>query len=381
MPQPQQQQQGSSDGSLDFLWMMGLIVAGIAAIWYFAHNEITAFVFSARLYEIYLIQYVLASYAAVASYLHLPVPNTDGLLSVLNIIHSKPGNVELKKLIDVSTVVGQFLSYPVALIIAVLSVAAYFTNITSRFKHTYSMNTLKKSENRIWPEVTPVMKVDLVSKDLDQGPWAMSLSPMLFAKKHKLLIENQENGHKKTVTLNEGAAQRVFALQVGQFWRNVETLPMYQQALFAIFLSRANHDRTDADRLLAQIAASATSDKLDFSGVKQVVAKYKNSKHTQFATQRHAYVLTAMATLLELARTDGVLATAEFLWLKPVDRPLWYMLNSVGRRTAFAEISGAYAHWLAEKKMNRPLKVPMVDEAVKGLGLALKEITYEPEEE
>jgi len=133
--------------------------------------------------------------------------------------------------------------------------------------------------------------------------------------------------------------------------------------------------------LLKQIGSSATSDKLDFSGVKELVAKHKNSKYAQFAEQKHAYLLTVMATLLELARTDGVLATAEFLWLKPIDRPLWYMLNSVGRQTAFPEIAGVFAHWVAEKRLDRPLKVPMVEEAVKALEMAMKEIKYEPDEE
>ena len=56
-----------------------------------------------------------------------------------------------------------------------------------------------------------------------------------------------------------------------------------------------------------------------------------------------------IASLLEMARIDGVLASAEFLWLKPVDRRMWYMLNCVGRQTAVAEIAGLFAHWQAEK--------------------------------
>jgi intracellular multiplication protein IcmP len=132
--------------------------------------------------------------------------------------------------------------------------------------------------------------------------------------------------------------------------------------------------------LLNQIAVSSTSDKLDFKGVRELVKKYKNTKFAKLAEHHHAYLLTVMATLLESARTDGVLATAEFLWLKPLDRPLWYMLNAVGRQTAFPEIGGAFAHWIAEKRMQRPLKVPMIDEAVKALDLAIKEIIYEPDD-
>ena len=97
---------------------------------------------------------------------------------------------------------------------------------------------------------------------------------------------------------------------------------------------------------------------------------------SKWAGNRHAYVLTTMATLLQMARTDGVVATADFLWLKPVDRRLWYMLNSIGRQTVVPEISGPYAHWLAEKKIGRPLVAPMVKEAVTGLEAAVAEILY-----
>ena len=88
-----------------------------------------------------------------------------------------------------------------------------------------------------------------------------------------------------------------------------------------------------------------------------------------------------MASLLELARDDGVLAGAEFLWLKTIDRPLWYMLNSVGRRTAFPEVAGPFGHWMVEKRLRRPLKTPMVAEAIDGLEEAVAEVIYKPDED
>lgn len=379
MPPAQQQQGGSSDNSLDFLWMIVLIVGGLALAWFFGRDYIVAGVLKVRLYEIYLIEYVLRGYAFIASFLHLPLPNTSSLMGDLNIVTSQQQGMPLQDLVNLSNSVGWYLMIPIAIIIGSLAIMTYLTNINEKFKHIYNMETLRKSEYKIWPEVTPVMKVNLVKKDLDEGPWATSLTPMLFAKKHNLLIENRDNVP-VTVTLNDGAAYRVFSLQVGQFWRDIETFPLHIQALYAIFLARANQDRANADKLLAQIGASASSDKLDFRGVKEVVRKHKDSKFAKYAEKRHAYMLTVMATLLELARTDGVLATAEFLWLKPVDRSLWYMLNSVGRQTAFSEVAGAYAHWLAEKKINKALKVPMIDQAVKALDLSIKEVLYEPDE-
>lgn len=376
-----QQQQGGQDNSLDFFWMIVLIVAAFALSWYFGRTYIVAGVLNVRFYEIYAIEYVLKAYSYVASFFHLPLPQMSSLSADLAIINSKPTNMSLNSLVQLSNDVGGYFTIPFSLIILGLALITYFANVAEKFKHIYNMDTLRKSEYHTWPQVTPVMKVNLVDKDLDEGPWSSSLTPMLFAKKHNLLIEHKESGAAVTVTLNDGAAFRVFALQVGQFWRDIESLPLHIQALYAIFLCRANQNRKEADNLLIQISKSASSPKLDFNGVKELVKKQKNSKYAKLAEKRHAYVLTVMATLLEIARTDGVLATAEFLWLKPIDRPLWYMLNSVGRQTAFPEVSGAYAHWLAERKVGRALRVPMVDEAVKALELSIKEMIYEPEDE
>lgn len=380
MPAPQQQQGGSSDNSLDFLWMIVLIVGGCALLWFFGRTYIVSTVLSIRLYEVYLLQYVLSGYFYIASFLHLPLPNLESLNQAMATIHEKNTNMSISQLVALSSSVGKFYTIPVMLIVVGLAVITYFTNIAEQFKHTYNMETLRKSEYKIWPQVSPVMRVDLVKKELDQGPWATSLTPLLFAKKHDLIIQHKENG-KTDVSLNEGGAYRVFALQLGLAWAGPERLPIHIQALYAIFLSRANHDRKNADDLLAQIATSSTSDKLNFTGVKELVAKHKTSKQARFAEQKHAYVLTVMATLLELARTDGVLATAEFLWLKPLDRQLWYMLNAVGRQTAFPEIGGVYAHWIAEKKLDRAMKVPMVESAVKALDSAMKDMIYQPEDE
>jgi intracellular multiplication protein IcmP len=88
-----------------------------------------------------------------------------------------------------------------------------------------------------------------------------------------------------------------------------------------------------------------------------------------------------MASLLELARTEGVMATAEILWLKPLDRRMWYVLNNIGRQVSFVECAGPIAHWLSEKKLNRPLRIPLVEGAVTAMQLALDDVLYIEEKE
>jgi len=57
------------------------------------------------------------------------------------------------------------------------------------------------------------------------------------------------------------------------------------------------------------------------------------------------------------------------------------MLNSVGRKTAFPEVAGPFAHWQVEKRLRRPLKVPVVDSAVNAMEDAIAQIVYKPDEE
>lgn len=83
---------------------------------------------------------------------------------------------------------------------------------------------------------------------------------------------------------------------------------------------------------------------------------------------KHAFVGTAMMNLYDWAKSGGgVLASAEFIWLKPCDRTLWYALNSHGGRVPHIEGAGIFAHWRAEQAYHRPLQDPYVAEAVTGI--------------
>lgn len=379
----QQQPQGGgggSEGSLDFFWGIVIVIAALLAIWYFGQSYISAAVLQIRYYEIIAITFVLDGVSKGLVIFNLPTPNTYDLHELASYIQSKPSSVSFSRLAEVSTQVGDYIRYPGAIILGLLAMVTYFTHVTAKFKSTMSMNSLRKLEEENWPQITPISKVNLVKQDIDEGPWAMAQTPMQFCKKNDLLLEEVKDG-KPVATLKRGAASRVFALQIGPAWNGqLQSLPIHVRALLAVFAARANRDTQAATDLLLQIAKSAANGKLNFAGVDQLLAKNINFKPTEKTLSMHAYVVTMMASMLTLGRTDGVLATSDFLWLKPLDRRLWYMLNSVGRQTAVSEVAGPFAHWLAEKEMKYPLKVPMVDEAVNGLQAALDNILYEPED-
>lgn len=369
---------GNNDGSLDFMWLLVAILVTLSLSWYFGKAYISAFVLKVRLYEIDIIQYVIYGWSQVADIFHLPMPDTSVLLKWKSYIQNNPGTAPVKTLVDVSGVVGNYIRYFSAGLLTIIGSFLYFSHTGFQFNHKFSMKKLRDVMQLDWPQIAPVMKLDLLKEDIEKGPWAMAATPLPFAKKYKLVKEEEKDNQVKLKVI-KGAAYRIFTLQLGSQWEGVDKLPIHTKALLAIFAARANYDSDAAEKLLRQISASSKNSHLNFAGIDGVLSKYYSSKPVKKAIKQHAYVLSVMATMLEFARIDGVFATADFLWLKPVDRKLWYMLNSVGRQTAVIEVAGPFAHWLAERAIGRPLFMPTVDEAVTGLEVAINEIRYIPE--
>lgn len=368
-------QQGGSpqDNSGGIIWITAAAFVAVGVIWYAFKAQIVGFYFKLKLLEI--------------DFISLFTHNLDDVRAT--IIGSNPGQLTFDDVMRIGDAVGDYLRIPCIIIIAVLAVAVYFSNSVRTFKRTYDMKDLLRAEKINWPQVSIVSELNLAKSDIDKGPWAMAMTPVQFCKRHKLLDEYrrapQEGVPRKEwdrieVKLRRGHANKIFATQLGALWHSAQKLPPHIRVLFAIFAARLNNDTEAAMKLLKQLASTATT-KLDFNGTDELLKKHENSKAVQKLIMPHAYVMTVMATMLEGARQDGVQASADFLWLKPIDRKLWYILNTVGRQTPFVEVAGIFAHWVAEKEADRKLLVPMVEEATNALELALKEMIYRPDEE
>lgn len=370
----------SKQPNIDHTFNIIYIGLGIGVIliwtWYYQREIILAPVVWLRHCEFILIEWVMKGWSYMANLFHLPVPDLKALYSAHNYLKTTPiSEVRFELFASANKTIGHWMQVPCILFMALLCVFLKFYHTDSRFKNTYNMQKLKKEDSQHWPEIMPILNLDLLKEDLDKGPWAMAQLPMDFCREHDLLwVGEKEN--KKIWKVKSNQAHSILALQLGPTWTGIHNLPIEIKALVVIFIARALREREVANQLLSQIAMSSASGKLNFAGVEKYVVKYADAKPLKWLEKRHAYVYTLLASLLEIARTDGVLASAEFLWLKPVNRRLWYMLNSVGRMTAVVEISGAYAHWLAEKELGRGVKTPMVKEALTALESTIEDSLF-----
>ncbi|MBA3536788.1 MAG: type IVB secretion system coupling complex protein DotM/IcmP [Tatlockia sp.] len=372
MGQQQQQQGGSSDNSMAPVWITVLLFITVFIIWKVAHQYIVAFVFYLNVLQAKLVSLFVSN------------PHLENNVYLMQTID--PATVDWDQFVVMTRSVGDYIRYPVVVILVIIAFFLYKSNITLKFRKTHSMKTLRAQEQQNWLAIMPVIKEDLTNEDVNKGPWAMALTPMEFARKYNLLkkndalLDNPVPGQEMTAGIRKGDAKRVFTLQLGPYWDGFERCPPQAYALAAVFMARMNRDRDSATLILETLDKTCTAGKPDFTIARSVLKKYQNTEIVQEILAKNAYLLTVMSSLLEASRDDGVVPTSEFLWLKPLDRRLWYMLNSIGRQTPFAEVGGPFAHWRAEKEMGRRCLVPMIDEAIKALEGAIKEIKLTPKE-
>jgi intracellular multiplication protein IcmP len=387
------QQQGQESSGMEGLYYSAFIVIFFGAIWYYHKNTVVTTLFTVSLYQAYAmvlpLQLLNDVYMTVITPMGIATPLPDWLsgellADVIMMITTTPvEEVTAYQLGEVMQTVGLYFAAYTTPVWAALSIYLLFFDAAGLFRNIYSLETLRTKESQNWPYICTVTGQDMLKKDLDEGVFAMSQQPMQFAKVNKILDHQMINGQ-SAVTVNRVRAHQVFTLQMGPMWHgNLQGFPPHVLALFAAFAAKAEHDTDTCNKLLRQIAeSSANGNKnLNYSGTYAILGQHLKSMRIAKAVGPHAYLLPAMASLLELARDDGVLAAAEFLWLKTIDRPLWYMLNSVGRRTAFAEVAGPFGHWVVEKRLRRPLQTPMIEEAINGLEEAVAEVIYKPDDE
>lgn len=361
----QQQQGGGSDSGFGPIWIMVIVFLGSYFVWQVGKQYIVKTVFFINILQAKIIGLF-----------------TDSLDSdVLMMQTIDPKSVTFDQLVSLSTAVGSYTCYPVMLGLMTMAGVLYFANVTLKFRKTYSMNSLRNQENHIWKQIIPVSKLDIVKENIDKGPWAMAQTPVEFGKANNLLKRDDfapedplHPGIPITAGIKRGDSKAVFTVQLGSAWEGFDLLPLHYLALASVCAARINQDRDGASKMLDTINESTRDGKISFMGAKALMKKHENTPIVQEISSKHAYNITLIASLLEKARDDGVLPSCDFLWLKTYDRKLWYMLNSVGRQTPFTEVGGPFAHWKAEKALDRKSIVPMVDEAVKAFEEAVKEV-------
>ena len=297
---------------------------------------------------------------------------------------------------------GSWIRWPFVLLLVLFGVASIFMGRIGGLVRRFNMESLLRNNADSFPCLRPVVgrgKYLLSPESYDSGLWRIARTPVQFALEHGLLVNDAgepftpaqalKNGLPSTelpawgnARLDEEKALAVLTEQLGKWFEGYEGFSPCRRTLAVAFLAYADGDKKGCVALLDDVSRSYREE--NGQAVCPVLETEAFAGHLEKTWERHksvlreksllnhvAFELTWFMALLYRARRKGVLASSQFLWLRPLDRSLWYALNQCGGRAAWAEGFAPWAHYTAEEKAGKTLPEPHVAPAVASLKEAL----------
>ena len=318
------------------------------------------------------------------------------------IAEADPASLSWETMQKVLHYTGSWIRWPFALLLVLFGVAATFMGRVGGLVRRFNMESLLRNNAESFPCLRPVVgrgKYLLSPESYDSGPWKIARTPAQFALENELLLNEQgkpfspeqalKNGLPSTelsawgnARLDEKKALAVLTEQLGKPFEGYEGLSPCRRTLAVAFLAYANGDKKGCVSMLDMVSSSyneidgnvdcpVLTDTAFEKRLKKAWARHKDVLSVKNMASHAAYELPWFMALLYRARQKGVLASSQFLWLRPMDRPLWYALNQCGGRAAWVEGFAAWAHYTAEEQEGKALTEPHVAPAVASLKEAL----------
>ena len=309
---------------------------------------------------------------------------------------AEPAALSWDQMMNVLRYSGKWIRWPYAVVLVALGVAAIFMGRTAGLIRRLNMDSLLKHNAESFACLRPIVgrgKYLLSRESYDSGPWRIARTPVQFALEHGLLLDKDGQAFTADQALRRGMPDvnlptyghahldeektaAVLQEQLGRKFTGFGAMSLERKTLASAFLSYAVGDKLDCMALLDAMSLSYIEDEKqapacsvleDAAFQKQVVGLWNTHKKLldeSFLKRHVAFELPLFMAMLTLARKKGVLASSQFLWLRPLDRPLWYALNQCGGRAAWAEGFAAWAHYAAEEKAGETLREARMTHAV-----------------
>ncbi|MCB1557156.1 MAG: type IV secretion system protein [Alphaproteobacteria bacterium] len=266
------------------------------------------------------------------------------------------------------------LQWPAMVIIGLIGIWAYRSGPGTQYRRKMGLDDLIAAQAQTFPVITPFVRFN---------PGTMPHRPPGSPVPATLPSFSEALGPEEWLAYNQipvpdgkidrRAAYIAFARQLGPRWKGPVKLAPYKQIFLAACCLRTSRKRRESDDMMGRIALCWSHDKglqleKDKTLLRDARAILRNKDlagKTLSKCNEHAFQTTALLRALNTAREEGgVMAPAQFVWLRGHDRLLWYPLNNLGRQAFHMEALGAMSHYKLEKRTMRPIPKPKVDDAV-----------------
>jgi len=342
--------------------LLALLILGVAALgfsvelWWLLHTKISVAVLAWKHAELQLIGRFTGYYAALDA----------------NVARADPATVTGAAIWRLFTYVGQAVRWPAAGLLGALALLVLFRAPSRRFRRKLDLDTLPYAQSALHRYATAFVgrRQDMVAPRIEGGPRPsdVALHAPEWIRAHAW---DPKRGYRADW------ARRELACQLGPPWTGVEHAAPHVRCLFAGFALHAARHREDAARFLGELAETLPRTKGDaipelpgavVAQADLILRDPALAGPCAEVAGWHAFQSTAMLGVLAYARKRaGVMAPAQFNWLKLVDRRLWYALHSLGMPNPYVEARGSRDHYAAECLIGEPIHAPSIDRAALGL--------------
>lgn len=343
-----------------------------------------------------------------------------------------------EKLYRALTIGGTWIRVHAVVIGLGVAVWVVMSDVTRRWTGEWDLKRLVAYNARVWPRMQPTLGLLGDEDEKDRGPWTRAKSPIEWAIEHGVVkvragVDLRKELNKRGPpsdqpgreiqpigTFDAARAWREFAAQLGPRWDDkvgIRKRPFHERLMFAVLAARVMGGTSEVG---GKKRKWNWAEWLDAAGQGFLVLpvrpwwkfwaddspwgrwKGKTVKSVRFVLDadmledidaccdaamshpevkiilaRHAYLGTVFSGMIEAARERfGALASADFRWLKVMDRTLYYALDQTGRRTAWTEAAGVRAHYLVEIEQGRRILTPAAALAVTALYQSLWSEVY-----
>ena len=344
--------------------LVGMVAGAILSFWLLTYSTTGAALIRLKQMELYPMTFISeqarVDYNTLATALEVKVPQISSASGMW------------RAFVVAGTMSGKYYRYPIAFILGFFLIYVMFFRKKQIFKNKYGLESVMAEHAKRWPVITPLLKFNPAkgkqrsigaAVPVDLPPFAEALYPEEWMAHNRIAVVNG--------VPDRDQIRRAFLPQLCERFEGLDGLPEHLYCLAAALALKGARKRKECDALLGEMAKCWTSERgfVPTAVVKSTAAHaLRNPKYAEPLLEimnKHAYVATAFLGALKWARRQGgVLAPAQFIWLRAEDRTIWYPLNNLDRRAFHIEASGAMSHYMAEVYAGRPLTVPRLEAAV-----------------
>lgn len=361
------------DSAIGWTIMLFIFAVLIWIFWYFFQEEVRAMVVWIRYAELSVISWFLGDDYTVF-WKNKDQSFIKNLENVDKILELPKEKLRYTHLSFFNAMAMQPWKMPICTLLFAGAGWCMFFGPRTQYRRRYNLEGLIERQANVFHVISPFVKFNPTTQPNRPPGSPVPAELPLFAEAlgpEEWLAYNRISIPDGKIDLEE--TEEAFVQQLGPRWKGPNAMEDYKQVLLAAFCMKAARKRSEADEILGRLAKcwsfknglELRKDRKLFKLATSILKDKDLSGKTLAQVNQHAFETTALMKGLAYARTEGgVLAPAQFLWLRAHDRTLWYPLNNMGRQSFHMESMGAMAHYKAERLTQRPIPVPKVGDAV-----------------